>query len=159
MGPIRLIRSGLIGSAFVRVILGMGMAAAASSIAGAGAETVPWGELRLAVEEDRGFSSDHATLCLVRVVNDGRGTWAGRDVRFEVRAIRDGRVAARQTGRFGLMLGPHETLETKVAFLGRYDRFEVAPRESGEKDPAAPGGKRKKQKKSSSGSSSSRRPM
>ena len=86
---------------------------------------LPWHELVLSIEEDRGFSSDHATLCLVRVVNGGRGTWQGRDIRFEARAFRDGRLAARQGGRFGLTLGPRETLETRVGFVGRFDRFEV----------------------------------
>lgn len=135
----------------IRFMLGIWLLGAPST------EGVPWGELRLAVEEDRGFSSDHATVCLVRVVNDGRGTWPGRDVRFEVRAIRDGRVAARQRGRFGLLLGPHETLETKVAFLGRFDRFEVVPREAGGQDDSAGGGKQKKKKKSASQRPATRR--
>ena len=90
------------------------------------AESTDDSDLALSIEEDRGFSADHSTLCLVRVVNRGRSTFSGSDVRFEARAIRDGRVAARQKGRFGLTLGPHETLETQVAFLGRYDRFEVS---------------------------------
>jgi hypothetical protein len=88
-------------------------------------EPLPVLDLALSIEEDRGFSGDHSTLCLVRVVNRGRSTLAGGDIGFEARAIREGRVAARQRGRFGLTLGPHETLETKVAFLGRFDRFEV----------------------------------
>jgi hypothetical protein len=86
---------------------------------------IPWNDLALSIEEDHGVSSDHATLCRVRVVNHGRGTWQGRDVVFEARAVREGRVAARQRGRFGLTIGPHETLETLVGFLGRFDRFEV----------------------------------
>jgi len=82
-------------------------------------------DLSLTIEEDRGFSADHSTLCLVRVVNRGRSTLAGGDIAFEALAFRDGRVAARQRRRFGLTLGPHETLETKVAFLGKFDRFTV----------------------------------
>jgi len=82
-------------------------------------------DLALTIEEDRGFSADHSTLCLVRVVNRGRSTLAGGDIGFEALAFRDGRIAARQRGRFGLTLGPHETLETKVAFLGKFDRFAV----------------------------------
>jgi len=88
-------------------------------------EPVPWTELALTIEEDRGVSSDGATICRVRVVNHGRGTWQGGDIRFEARAIRDGRVAARAPGRFGLTLGPHETLETVIGFVGRFDRLEV----------------------------------
>ncbi|MDQ2977726.1 MAG: hypothetical protein M3R62_00785 [Acidobacteriota bacterium] len=88
---------------------------------------IPWNDLALSIEEDHSVSSDHATLCRVRVVNHGRGTWQGHDVVFEARAIREGRVAARQRGRFGWTIGPHETLETLVGFLGRFDRFEVGP--------------------------------
>ena len=95
------------------------------------AEPLPALELTLSIEEDRWFSGDQSTLCLVRVVNQGRSTLAGGDIGFEARAIRDGRIAARQRGRFGLTLGPHETLETRVAFLGRFDRFEVVLAEAG----------------------------
>ena len=94
-------------------------------------DPLPVLDLVLTIEEDRGFSGDHSTLCLVRVVNRGRSTLAGRDIGFEALAIREGRVAARQRGRFGLTLGPDETLETKVAFLGRFDRFEVVLAEGG----------------------------
>jgi hypothetical protein len=87
---------------------------------------IPWNDLALSIEEDHSVSSDRATLCRVRVVNHGRGTWQGHDVAFEARAVRGGRVAALQRGRFGLTIGPHETLETVVGFLGRFDRFEVA---------------------------------
>ncbi|MEO8431845.1 MAG: hypothetical protein ABI592_10085 [Acidobacteriota bacterium] len=99
--------------------------------ASAPADPVPWHELALAIEEDRTTSSDHLTLCRVRVVNHGRSTWPGSRLGFEARAVRDGRIAARQTGRFGLTLAPHETLETIVGFVGRFDRFEVVPSESG----------------------------
>lgn len=88
---------------------------------------VPWSELALSIEEDRGVSGDGATLCRVRVVNHGRGTWQGRDILFEARALREGRVAVVSTGRFGRTIGPHETLETLIGFEGRFDRFEVAP--------------------------------
>ena len=90
---------------------------------------VAWSELALSIEEDRGVSSDHVTLCRVRVVNHGRSTWPGRRLTFEARALRAGRVHESRAGRFGLTLGPHETLETLVAFEGRYDRFEVSPKE------------------------------
>jgi hypothetical protein len=102
----------------------------AAAVTGA-AEPLPVHELTLSIEEDRGFSGDYSTLCLVRVVNQGRSTLAGGDIGFEARAIRDGRIAARQRGRFGLTLGPHETLETRVAFLGRFERFEVVLAEAG----------------------------
>jgi hypothetical protein len=89
---------------------------------------VAWGDLSLSIEEDRGFSSDHVTLCRVRVVNNGSSSWQGRRLVFEARALRGGQVAARQRGRFGLTLGPREALETIVGFVGRFDRFEVSPR-------------------------------
>ncbi len=82
--------------------------------------------LTFTIDEDRGVSSDTATLCLVRVTNAGQGTWDGRAIRFEARALRDGRVAARVQGRFGGTLGPHDTLETAVGFTGRFHRFEVS---------------------------------
>jgi len=106
------------------------VAAAAATVRGA-AEPLPAHELTLSIEEDRWFSGDQSTLCLVRVVNQGRSTLAGGDIGFEARAIREGRIAARQRGRFGLTLGPHETLETRVAFLGRFDRFEVVHVQAG----------------------------
>jgi hypothetical protein len=96
--------------------------------AGSAPPDVAWGELALSIEEDRGFSSDHVTLCRVRVVNNGPSSWQGRRLVFEARALRGGQVAARQRGRFGLTLGPRETLETIVGFVGRFDRFEVSPR-------------------------------
>ncbi len=94
------------------------------------ADPVAWHELALSIEEDRSVSSDHLTLCRVRVVNHGRSTWAGSRLGFEARAVRDGRIAARQSGRFGLTLAPHESLETIVGFVGRFDRFEVVPAEA-----------------------------
>jgi hypothetical protein len=108
------------------------------------AESSDGSDLALTIEEDRGFSADHSTLCLVRVVNRGRSTFSGADVAFEARAIRDGSVAARQNGRFGLTLGPHETLETQVAFIGRYDRFEVSLAMGGRRGPAGKGVRGKK---------------
>ena len=102
-------------------LLGIWLAAAGSPA------PIPWNDLALSIEEDHSVSSDHATLCRVRVVNHGRGTWQGRDVVFEARAVREGRIAARQRGRFGWTIGPHESLETLVGFLGRFDRFEVGP--------------------------------
>ena len=97
--------------------------------AAAGLLPVAWSELALSIEEDRSVSSDQATLCRVRVVNHGSSTWSGRRLVFEARALRNGRVHDVRTGRFGLSLGPRETLETVVGFLGRYDRFEVVPKE------------------------------
>ena len=104
----------------------------------AGLLPVPWNELALSIEEDRGVSSDHVTLCRVRVVNHGRSSWPGRRLTFEARALRAGVVHETRTGRFGLTLGPHETLETLIGFEGRYDRFEVAPKEAND-----PGGGRR----------------
>jgi uncharacterized membrane protein YgcG len=129
----------------------------------AAVEPLPAHELTLSIEEDRWFSGDHSTLCLVRVVNQGRSTLAGGDIGFEARAIRDGRVAARQRGRFGLTLGPHETLETRVAFLGRFDRFEVALAEAAGGGGSGRSGKGKgksgKKPRSSGGRRSKSRPV
>jgi hypothetical protein len=88
---------------------------------------LPWRELSISIEPDRSTSSDHVTLCRVRVVNHGSHTWPGRGLRFEARAIQGGVVVARERGRFGLSLPPRGTLETIVGFVGRYDRFEVEP--------------------------------
>lgn len=99
--------------------------------AGGDLEPVRWQELVLTIRRDPDVSSDSATICRVRVQNDGRGTWPGRRLTFEARAFSAGRVVERQRGRFGLVLGPHETLETVIAFLGVYDRFEVSPVEKG----------------------------
>jgi len=81
----------------------------------------------LTIEADRSTSSDHVTLCRVRVVNHGFHTWPGKSLRFEARALDGGIVVAREQGRFGLSLPPHGSLETIIGFVGRYDRFEVEP--------------------------------
>ena len=88
---------------------------------------LPWRDLVLSIEKDRTVSSDTATLCRVRVVNRGGRTWQGRHVRFEAVAVEAGVVVARERGRFGLTLSPHDTLETVIAFQGLFDRFEVRP--------------------------------
>ena len=88
---------------------------------------LPWQDLALSIEKDRSTSSDSVTLCRVRVVNRGPHTWPGRRLRFEAVAVEAGVVMARERGRFGLSLSPHDTLETLVAFHGLYDRFEVRP--------------------------------
>jgi len=88
---------------------------------------LPWQDLVLSIEKDRSVSSDTATLCRVRVVNRGGHTWQGRRVRFEAAAVEAGVVVARERGRFGLTLSPHDTLETVIAFQGLFDRFEVRP--------------------------------
>ena len=97
---------------------------------------LPWQDLALSIEKDRSTSSDTITLCRVRVVNRGSHTWPGRHVRFEAVAIEGGVVLARERGRFGLSLSPHDALETMIAFNGLYDRFEVRPliKDAGEPD-------------------------
>ncbi|HMA16921.1 MAG TPA: hypothetical protein VKS03_00645 [Thermoanaerobaculia bacterium] len=87
----------------------------------------PSSEIALTIERDHGSSSDHVTLCRVRVVNYGARSWSGRAIAFEARAIRDGAVAATERGRFGLTLLPYGSLETMIGFTGRFDRFEVSP--------------------------------
>jgi hypothetical protein len=104
------------------LILSLALAAAPADTA-----DLPWQDLALSIEKDRSTSSDTATLCRVRVVNRGAHTWPGRQVRFEAAAIEAGVVMAREKGRFGLSLKPHDTLETVIAFDGLYDRFEVRP--------------------------------
>src|SRR5947209_547538 len=91
----------------------------------AAAADLPWQDLALSIEKDRSTSSDTVTLCRVRVVNRGTHTWPGRAVRFEAQALEAGVVMARERGRFGLSLAPHDSLETLVALQGVYDRFEV----------------------------------
>lgn len=91
------------------------------------AAAAPSTELAFSIERDHGTSSDHVTLCRVRVVNYGSRSWSGRAIVFEARAIRDGAVAATERGRFGLTLGPYSSLETLIGFTGRFDRFEVSP--------------------------------
>jgi hypothetical protein len=88
---------------------------------------LPWRDLVLSIEKDRSVSSDTVTFCRVRVVNLGGHTWQGRLVRFEAAAVEAGVVVARERGRFGLTLSPHDTLETVIAFEGLFDRFEVRP--------------------------------
>ena len=113
---------------------------------------LPWRDLVLSIEKDRSVSSDTATLCRVRVVNRGGHTWQGRRVRFEAVALEAGVVVARERGRFGLTLSPHDTLETVIAFQGLFDRFEVRPlfkdRDGGSKGrrPGRGAGAKKKRK-------------
>ena len=85
----------------------------------------PWSDLALTIVRDPGTSSDTVTLCRVRVLNNGGLTWPGRQIRFEAEAFDGGIVMERARGRFGLSLGPRESLETLIGFSGRYDRFSV----------------------------------
>lgn len=87
----------------------------------------PWSELSLSIEREAGVSSEHVTLCRVRVVNHGRRSWPGRTLHFEARAIEAGAVAERARGRFGLTLAPYGRLETLIGFDGSYQYFEVGP--------------------------------
>ena len=90
-------------------------------------EELPWQDLVFTIEKDFSTSSDTVTLCRVRVVNRGRHTWSGSRVKFEAVALEGGVVVARERGRFGLSLAPHDTLETIIGFRGIYNRFEVRP--------------------------------
>jgi hypothetical protein len=92
-----------------------------------GSADLPWQDLTFTIFPDPGVSSDTATLCRVRVVNNGSHTWRGDRIRFEAQALQGGTVVDRARGRFGLSLGPHEALETVIGFVGRYDRFSVHP--------------------------------
>ena len=89
----------------------------------------PWSQLSLSIEEDPSTSSDHVTICRVRVVNHGPHTWPGRDLHFEARAIDHGVVVEVARGRFGLSLPPYGALETLIGFSAPYRRFEVSPAE------------------------------
>ena len=93
----------------------------------ASSEDLPWQDLTFTIFLDPGVSSDTATLCRVRVVNNGAHVWRGDRIRFEAQALAGGVVADHARGRFGLVLGPHETLETVIGFVGKYDRFSVRP--------------------------------
>jgi hypothetical protein len=88
-------------------------------------EELPWQDLVFAIEKDFSTSSDAVTLCRVRVTNRGGHTWPGGRLRFEASALEGGVVMARERGRFGLSLGPRDTLETVIGFRGLYSRFEV----------------------------------
>jgi hypothetical protein len=88
---------------------------------------VPWGEVTLSIQRDSQTSSDHVTLCRVRITNHGSRSWPGRSIAFEARALTGAAVVARERGRFGLVLEPYGTLETLIGFTGRFDRFEVVP--------------------------------
>jgi hypothetical protein len=134
-------------------ILFLSLAVAAASPDNA---DLPWRDLVLSIEKDRTVSSDTATLCRVRVVNRGGHTWQGRHVRFEAAAVEAGVVVARERGRFGLTLSPHDTLETMIAFEGLFDRFEVRPLFKGAGDRESKGrrsgqGKSAKKKRKSGG--------
>jgi hypothetical protein len=96
-------------------------------VSSASAKDLPWQDLALSIEKDHSTSSERVTTCRVRVVNHGAHTWPGRSVRFEAAALSGGVVMARERGRFGLSISPHDTLETLISFEGLYDRFEVRP--------------------------------
>lgn len=104
---------------------------------------LPWQDLSLSIERDWSTSSETVTLCRVRVENHGARTWPGHDLRFEAHALDGGLIVARERGRFGLSLKPHESLETLIAFPGRYDRFEVQPLVGAGGDRSGSGGRSK----------------
>jgi hypothetical protein len=111
-------------------------------------QELPWQDLSFSIEEDFSTSSDAVTLCRVRVANRGDRTWPGRRIRFEALAVEGGIVMARERGSFGLSLAPHDTLETVIAFPGRYRRFEIRPlfKDEGSR-PRSRGGSRPKRPK------------
>jgi hypothetical protein len=86
---------------------------------------LPWQELNITIFSDPDVSSDTATICRVRVENRGSHTVSGSRLRFEAEALEGNEPIARQRGRFGLTLGPGGTLETVVAFTGRFRSFRV----------------------------------
>ncbi len=98
-------------------------------------------DLSFAIFRDPGVSSDTVTLCRVRVVNNGDHTWPGDRIRFEAQAMEGGTVVDRARGRFGLSLGPHQTLETLIGFAGVYEQFSVRPlvKDGGRPDERRPG--------------------
>jgi hypothetical protein len=85
----------------------------------------PWQDLALTIFPDPGVSSDVSTICRVRVDNHGSHTWSGRHVMFEAEALEGDRPVDHARGRFGLTLGPHESLETLIGFSGRFRHFRV----------------------------------
>jgi hypothetical protein len=106
---------------------------------------LPWQELTVTISPDPGVSSDVATLCRVRVENHGSHTWSGRRLTFEAEALEAGQPVERARGRFGLTLGPRETLETLIGFNGRFRYFRVRllAKESLEPSPAKHGSRSK----------------
>jgi hypothetical protein len=114
----------------------------------AASQELPWQDLAFSIEQDFSTSSDDVTLCRVRVVNRGDRSWPGKRLRFEALAVDGGIVMAREQGRFGLWLAPHDTLETVIAFHGRYRRFEIRPlfKEDGRSRPKGGGARPKRPK-------------
>jgi len=124
----------------VVLVLGLGSVAPPPDAA------VPAGEIALSIERDWQTSGDRTTLCRVRATNHGPRSWAGRSIAFEARALSGAMVVARERGRFGLVLEPYGSLETLIAFEGRFDRFEVVSirgsRDRSPRDGRTPGGRK-----------------
>lgn len=112
-------------------------------------QELPWQDLAFSIEQDFSTSSDAVTLCRVRVVNRGDRSWPGKRIRFEALAVDGGTVMAREEGRFGLSLHPHDALETLIAFHGRFRRFEIRPlfKENGSARSKSGGGARARRPK------------
>ena len=81
----------------------------------------------LTIEPEIGFSSDQATLCRVAARNYSGHAIDGRTVAFEAAAWRDGALVQSARGRFGGIIEPGQTVETRIGFDGVFARFTVTP--------------------------------
>ena len=82
-------------------------------------------DVALSIEPEFGFSSDQATLCRVVGRNDSGHAIDGRSVAFEAQAWRDGVLVQSARGRFGGIIEPGQTVETRIGFNGVFGQFTV----------------------------------
>jgi len=79
----------------------------------------------LSIGPEFGFSSDQATLCRVAARNDTGHAIDGRAIAFEAHAWRDGVVVQTARGKFGGIIEPGQTVETRIGFNGVFGQFTV----------------------------------
>jgi len=80
----------------------------------------------LSIGPEFGFSSDQATLCRVVARNDSGHAIDGRTIAFEAHAWRDGVLVQTARGKFGGIVEPGQTVETRIGFNGVFGQFTVA---------------------------------
>jgi len=96
-----------------------------------GAAAASADDVTLRIEQELGFSSDQATLCRVIARNDSGHALDGRGIAFEAQAWRDGAVVQTARGRFGGILEPGATVESRIGFNGVFSTFTIAASASG----------------------------
>ena len=109
-------------------------------------------DVALRIEPELGFSSDQATLCRVTARNDSGHALDGRAIAFEAQAWRDGVVVQTARGRFGGILEPGGTAESRIGFNGVFSTFTIAASE--DKSPVKRSGSRKAAKSGASSKTS-----